>query len=55
MADVPLVAVTATGDVVAELRQEDIECPVVALRRIVKPPFENEPERRTTGPLFVVN
>jgi len=27
---------------------------VVALRRIVVPPFEL-PKRRTTGPLFVVN
>ena len=55
MAGVPLVAVTVTKDLIADLRQEDFECPVIAIRRIVMPPFAQSPERRTTGPLFVVN
>lgn len=55
LADVPLVAVTVTENLIVDLRQEGFECPVVALRRIVMPPFAQSHERRTTGPLFVVN
>jgi hypothetical protein len=55
LADVPLVAVSVGEDLVAELDTTEIECPVVSLRRIVLPPFAQDVERRTTGPLFVVN
>ena len=55
MADVPVLAVTVTEDIAADLRDEDLECPVVPIHRIVKPPFAQNLERRTTGPLFVVN
>jgi hypothetical protein len=55
MAEIPVVAVTVTEDIAADLRDEDFECPVVAIHRIVKPPFAQNLERRTTGPLFVVN
>jgi hypothetical protein len=55
MAEIPVVAVTVTEDIAADLRDEDIECPVVAIHRIVKPPFAQNLERRATGPLFVVN
>jgi len=55
LTDVPLVAVTVGEGLVGELAEEDFECPVVALRRIVLPPFAQDLERRTTGPLFVVN
>ena len=50
---IPVVAVAATEDLAVELRAR-IDRPVVALRRIVVPPFEL-PKQRTTGPLFVVN
>ena len=50
---VPVAAAAASGDLALELRAV-IEEPVVALRRIVIPPFEM-PKQRTTGPLFVVN
>ncbi|MEX1311917.1 MAG: hypothetical protein AB1Z65_15935 [Candidatus Sulfomarinibacteraceae bacterium] len=50
---IPVVAVAAAEDLAAELRAR-IDRPVVALRRIVVPPFEL-PKQRTTGPLFVVN
>ncbi len=50
---IPVVAVAASEDLAAELRAR-IDRPVVALRRIVVPPFEL-PRQRTTGPLFVVN
>ena len=50
---IPVVAVAAAEDLAAELRAR-IDHPVVALRRIVVPPFEL-PKRRATGPLFVVN
>jgi RecA/RadA recombinase len=55
LAQVPVVAVTVTEDLAADLRDEDFECPVVPMHRIVKPPFAQSIERRTTGPLFVVN
>jgi len=55
LADVPLVAVTIGEALVAELDESDFECPVVAMRRIVLPPFAQDVQRRTTGPLFVVN
>jgi len=52
---VPLVAVTVDQDLVPELAAESFECPLVSMRRIVLPPFAQTVERRTTGPLFVVN
>jgi hypothetical protein len=51
--EIPVVAVAAPTDFAPELRAI-IDVPVVALRRIVVPPFEL-PKQRTTGPLFVVN
>jgi len=55
LAEVPLVAVTVTEDLAADLREEEFECPVIAMRRMVMPPFAQKHARRTTGPLFVVN
>ena len=55
LADVPLVAVTVAEDLMADLRQEEFECPVIAMRRVVMPPFAQSQRLRTTGPLFVVN
>jgi hypothetical protein len=55
LAEVPLVAVTVTEDLVADLREENFKCPVIAVRRIVMPPFAQSHRTRTTGPLFVVN
>ena len=55
LAEVPLVAVTVTAEQIADLREEKFECPVITMRRIVMPPFAQSHERRTTGPLFVVN
>jgi hypothetical protein len=52
---IPVVAVTATADVAADIAGEDLGCPLVVLRRIVLPPFEQPPQTRTMGPLFVVN
>jgi len=49
---IPVLAVAAAGDLAVALRAR-IDCPVVALRRIVVPPFDL-PKQRTTGPLFVV-
>jgi RecA/RadA recombinase len=55
LAEVPVVAVTVTEDLAADLHEEEFECPVVTMRRIVVPPFAQNHARRTTGPLFVVN
>jgi len=50
---IPVVATAASVAIAAEIRST-IDGPVVALRRIVMPPFEI-PKQPTTGPLFVVN
>jgi len=55
LVEAPLVAITVEEELAAVLEGEDLECPVVPLRRIVKPPFAQTPELRTIGPLFVVN
>ncbi len=55
LVEVPLVAITVEEELAVVLEGEDLECPVVPLRRIVKPPFAQTPELRTIGPLFVVN
>ena len=53
--DIPVIAVTATSDVAADLAGEELGCPLVVLQRIVLPPFDQPPQVRTMGPLFVVN
>jgi hypothetical protein len=55
LADAPLVAITVEQELATVLAAEELECPVVPLRRIVIPSFLQTPELRTTGPLFVVN
>ena len=52
---IPLVAVTILDDLADDLRGENLDCPLVVLRRIVLPPFEQQPRTRASGPLFVVN
>ena len=52
---VPLTAVTVSGALASAVDAGKLECPVITMRRIVRPPFAHDPERRTTGPLFVVN
>jgi hypothetical protein len=51
---VPVVLLATTAEVRRELNGEPVGCPVMVLRRIVRPPFE-QPRGRSTGPLFVVN
>ena len=55
IAGIDLKAVTAAGAVASEIDATAVDCPIISLRRIVQPPFAQSPERRTTGPLFVVN
>jgi hypothetical protein len=52
---VPVVAATATDELALELRSENLDCPLVVLRRVVLPPFEQKLQTRASGPLFVVN
>jgi hypothetical protein len=52
---VPVVAATATDELALELRNENLDCPLVVLRRVVLPPFEQKLQTRASGPLFVVN
>jgi hypothetical protein len=55
LSEVPVMAVTVIEELAADLQEEDFECPVVAMRSIVMPPFAQSHRIRTTGPLFVVN
>jgi hypothetical protein len=55
LAGIALTAITMNGAIAAELEAQKLECPVMVMRRIVKPPFMQSSERRTTGPLFVVS
>ncbi len=50
---VPVVAVAVADGLADELAGHELDCPLIPLRRIVRPPFE-QPRSRTTGPLFVV-
>ena len=52
---VPLVAVAVNGSIAPAFSGQGLECPVISLRRIVKPPFAEYRDRRVVGPLFVVN
>jgi len=53
--EVPIVAVTVTDELAADVRNETFNCPLVELRRVVLPPFEQKLQTRASGPLFVVN
>jgi hypothetical protein len=55
LAGVPLAAVTVDGRLAGEIEAAGLECPVIAMTRIVRPPFAQSPERRNVGPLFVVS
>ncbi len=52
---IPLVAVTVDEGTAATLDGTRFEPPVMVLRRIVHPPFEQSQRTRTDGPLFVLN
>jgi len=51
---VPVVAVAASADLVPQLQRLGLSCPLIVLRRIIRPPFEQTPEQRRIGPLFAV-
>ncbi len=52
--DLPVVAAAIQEDMAASVNG-DLPCPAFILKRIVKPPFEVQPQRKTVGPLFVLN
>lgn len=51
----PVVAVAVGEEQAGTINRDDLSCPVMELRRIVKPPFEGTLQQRTRGPLFVLN
>jgi hypothetical protein len=53
--DLPVVAVTVSEETATELGGSELDCPLLILRRLVLPPFEQSHQQRTSGPLFVVN
>jgi Mrp family chromosome partitioning ATPase len=54
LAGVPLVAVGVEETLRAALDEAELGCPVWTLRRIIRPPFEEPPRPRRTGPVFVL-
>jgi len=52
---IEVVAVTVVEGLVSGFDEKIFDCPVMRLRRVVRPPFESSPEQRTSGPLFVLN
>lgn len=53
--DLPLVAVTVDEATAQGISEAELGCPLLVLRRLVLPPFEQTRQQRTSGPLFVVN
>lgn len=52
---VPVVAVTVDRDAASEVTEADVDCELVVMDRIVRPPFESGPRAPSNGPLFVLN
>jgi hypothetical protein len=52
---VPVVAVTVDRDTAGFVSGDDVDCELVVMDRIVRPPFETGPSVRKNGPLFVLN
>lgn len=52
---IPLVGVAVANGVAGDLDPARLGCPLLTLRRIVRPPHEMTLRQRRTGPLFVVN
>jgi hypothetical protein len=53
--EVPLVAVAVDEATRPHFGDGDFPCPIITLRRMIKPPFEWSLKQRMTGPLFVLN
>jgi hypothetical protein len=51
----PVVGVTVADELAAGQGLERLPCPLVRLRRIIRPAFEPRPHVRATGPLFVLS
>jgi len=53
--ELPVVAVTVAEELAHGSLLERLPSPLVRLRRMLRPPFEQGPRVRTTGPLFVLS
>ena len=53
--DLPVVAVAVDERTARDLPEAELDCPLLVLRRLVLPPFEQTRQQRTSGPLFVVS
>jgi hypothetical protein len=51
----PVVATVADEETARGLAESVLPCPLLILKRLIKPPFEGARQRRTVGPLFVLN
>jgi hypothetical protein len=52
---VPMRAVTVAESMLGEIDSGEFECPLMALKRIIVPPFEQRLGQPSEGPLFVVS
>jgi hypothetical protein len=53
--DLPLLAVAVDEAAAADLDGTVFDCPIMVLRRIVRPPFEQSRKAKQSGPLFTLN
>jgi hypothetical protein len=51
----PLLAVAVDEGAAADLDGTVFDCPIMVLRRIVRPPFEQSRKAKQSGPLFTLN
>jgi hypothetical protein len=51
----PLLAVAVDEAAAADLDGTAFNCPIMILRRIVRPPFEQSRKAKQSGPLFTLN
>jgi hypothetical protein len=53
--EIPLLAVAVQEQHCGSIEDLDLDCRILALRRIILPPFEQTAQQRASGPLFVLN
>jgi hypothetical protein len=51
----PIVAAVADEATARGLAEDALPCPLLVLKRVIRPPFEGTRQQRKVGPLFVLN
>jgi hypothetical protein len=51
----PILAAVADETTARSLAEGALPCPLLVLKRVIRPPFEGSRQQRKVGPLFVLN